>query len=553
VANPQYVYHMHKLSKTYPGGKQVLKDISLSFFPGAKIGVVGLNGAGKSTLLKIMAGELEDYVGEAWAATGVRVGYLSQEPELTADKDVLANAMEGVAEKKALVDRYNELAANYSDDTAEEMAKLQDEIEAQGLWDLDTQVEQALDALRCPPGDAEVSTLSGGEKRRVALTKLLLAKPDILLLDEPTNHLDAESVAWLERYLKQYAGCIMLVTHDRYFLDNITEWTLELDRGQGVPYKGNYSSWLEQKAKRLEVEKGQEEAKQRTLRRELEWIRSSPKARQAKSKARIQAYEQLAEEAGREQTGRAQIQIPAGPRLGGVVMEVEGLSKAFADRLLIDDLSFKLPPGGIVGVIGPNGAGKTTLFKMITGVERPDGGSIRLGDSVKLGYVDQSRDHLNDKKTVWEEVSNGLDIMKLGDKMEVNSRAYVSWFNFKGADQQKKVGLLSGGERNRVHLAKMLKEGGNLLLLDEPTNDLDTETLSALEAALEDFPGCAVIISHDRFFLDRMATHILAFEGDSHVEWFEGNFQDYETDKKRRLGDAAVEPHRIKFKRFERR
>ena len=553
MANPQYVYHMHKLSKTYPGGKQVLKDISLSFFPGAKIGVVGLNGAGKSTLLKIMAGELEDYVGEAWAATGVRVGYLSQEPELNADKDVLANAMEGVAEKKALVDRYNELAANYSDDTAEEMAKLQDEIEAQGLWDLDTQVEQALDALRCPPGDAEVSKMSGGEKRRVALTKLLLAKPDILLLDEPTNHLDAESVAWLERYLKQYAGCIMLVTHDRYFLDNITEWTLELDRGQGVPYKGNYSSWLEQKAKRLEVEKGQEEAKQRTLRRELEWIRSSPKARQAKSKARIQAYEQLAEEAGREQTGRAQIQIPAGPRLGGVVMEIEGLSKAFADRLLIDDLSFKLPPGGIVGVIGPNGAGKTTLFKMITGVERPDGGSIRLGDSVKLGYVDQSRDHLNDKKTVWEEVSNGLDIMKLGDKMEVNSRAYVSWFNFKGADQQKKVGLLSGGERNRVHLAKMLKEGGNLLLLDEPTNDLDTETLSALEAALEDFAGCAVIISHDRFFLDRMATHILAFEGNSHVEWFEGNFQDYEADKKRRLGDAAVEPHRIKFKRFERR
>ena len=553
MANPQYVYHMHKLSKTYPGGKQVLKDISLSFFPGAKIGVVGLNGAGKSTLLRIMAGELEDYVGEAWAATGVRVGYLSQEPELNADKDVLANAMEGVAEKKALVDRYNELAANYSDDTAEEMAKLQDEIEAQGLWDLDTQVEQALDALRCPPGDAEVSKLSGGEKRRVALTKLLLAKPDILLLDEPTNHLDAELVAWLERYLKQYVGCIMLVTHDRYFLDNITEWTLELDRGQGVPYKGNYSSWLEQKAKRLEVEKGQEEAKQRTLRRELDWIRSSPKARQAKSKARIQAYEQLAEEAGREQIGRAQIQIPTGPRLGGVVMEVEGLSKAFADRLLIDDLSFKLPPGGIVGVIGPNGAGKTTLFKMITGVEQPDGGSIRLGDSVKLGYVDQSRDHLNDKKTVWEEVSNGLDIMKLGDKMEVNSRAYVSWFNFKGPDQQKKVGLLSGGERNRVHLAKMLKEGGNLLLLDEPTNDLDTETLSALEAALEDFPGCAVIISHDRFFLDRMATHILAFEGNSHVEWFEGNFQDYEADKKRRLGDAAVEPHRIKFKRFERR
>ena len=553
MANPQYVYHMHKLSKTYPGGKQVLKDISLSFFPGAKIGVVGLNGAGKSTLLKIMAGDLEDYIGEAWAADGVRVGYLPQEPELDADQDVLANAMQGVAEKKALVDRYNELAANYSDDTAEEMAKLQDEIEAQGLWDLDAQVEQALDALRCPPGDADVSKLSGGEKRRVALTKLLLAKPDILLLDEPTNHLDAESVAWLERYLKGYAGCIMLVTHDRYFLDNITEWTLELDRGQGVPYKGNYSSWLEQKAKRLEVEKGQEEAKQRTLKRELEWIRSSPKARQAKSKARIQAYERLAEEAGREQAGRSQIQIPPGPRLGGTVMEVEGLSKAFGDRLLIDNLSFALPPGGIVGVIGPNGAGKTTLFKMITGADTADSGRIRLGDSVKLAYVDQSRDHLDNKKSVWEEVSNGLDIMKLGDRTEVNSRAYVSWFNFKGPDQQKKVGLLSGGERNRVHLAKMLKEGGNLLLLDEPTNDLDTETLSTLEAALEDFPGCAVIISHDRFFLDRMATHILAFEGNSHVEWFEGNFQDYEVDKKRRLGEAAVEPHRIKFKRFERR
>jgi len=553
VANPQHVYHMHKLSKTYPGGKQVLKDISLSFFPGAKIGVVGLNGSGKSTLLKIMAGELEDYIGEAWAADGVRVGYLPQEPELDATTDVLGNAMQGVAERKALVDRYNELAANYSDETAEEMAKLQDEIEAQGLWDLDTQVEQALDALRCPPGDAKVARLSGGEKRRVALTKLLLAKPDILLLDEPTNHLDAESVAWLERYLKEYAGCIMLVTHDRYFLDNITQWTLELDRGQGVPYKGNYSSWLEQKAKRLEVEKGQDEARQRTLKRELEWIRSSPKARQAKSKARIDAYDRLAEEAARQEVGKAQIQIPPGPRLGEVVVEIDGLSKAFGDRLLIDNLSFKLPPGGIVGVIGPNGAGKTTLFKMITGVEKPDGGAIRLGDSVELGYVDQSRDHLNDKKTVWEEVSAGLDIMKLGDKMEVNSRAYVSWFNFKGPDQQKKVGLLSGGERNRVHLAKMLKEGGNLLLLDEPTNDLDTETLSALEAALEDFAGCAVIISHDRFFLDRMATHILAFEGDSHVEWFEGNFADYEADKRRRLGDAAVEPHRIKFKRFERR
>ncbi|MDX2203942.1 MAG: energy-dependent translational throttle protein EttA [Hyphomicrobiaceae bacterium] len=552
MANPQYVYHMHKLSKTYPGGKQVLKDISLSFLPGAKIGVVGLNGAGKSTLLKIMSGTLKDYIGEAWAAEGVRVGYLPQEPELDPAKDVMGNAMEGVAEKKALVDRYNELAANYSDETAEEMAKLQDEIEAQGLWDLDAQVEQALDALRCPPGEAEVTNLSGGEKRRVALTKLLLSKPDILLLDEPTNHLDAESVAWLERYLKEYTGCVILVTHDRYFLDNITEWTLELDRGQGVPYKGNYSSWLEQKAKRLEVEKGQEEAKQRTLKRELEWIRSSPKARQAKSKARIQAYDKLAEEAGREETGKAQIQIPRGPRLGDLVVEVEGLSKAFGDRLLIDNLSFKLPPGGIVGVIGPNGAGKSTLFKMITGQEKPDAGSIRLGDTVKLGYVDQSRAHLNDKNTVWEEISDGLDIMKLGDKMEMPSRAYVGWFNFKGPDQQKKVGLLSGGERNRVHLAKMLKEGGNLLLLDEPTNDLDTETLSALEAALEDFAGCAVVISHDRFFLDRMATHILAFEGDSHVEWFEGNFADYEEDKKRRLGDAAVEPHRIKFKRFER-
>jgi ATP-binding cassette ChvD family protein len=552
MANPQYVYHMHRLSKTYPGGKQVLKDINLSFYPGAKIGVVGLNGAGKSTLLKIMAGQVEDFQGEAWPAEGIRLGYLPQEPQLDAAKDVLGNAMQGVAGKKALVDRYNEIAANYADDTADEMAGLQDEIDSQGLWDLDAQVEQALDALRCPPGDADVSQLSGGEKRRVALTKLLLAKPDILLLDEPTNHLDAESVAWLERYLKAYAGCIMLVTHDRYFLDNITEWTLELDRGQGVPYKGNYSSWLEQKAKRLEVEKGQEEAKQRTLRRELEWIRSSPKARQAKSKARIQAYDKLAEEAGREEVGKATIQIAPGPRLGGLVVEVDGLSKGFGDRLLIDNLSFKLPPGGIVGVIGPNGAGKTTLFRMITGQDKPDKGSIRLGDTVKLSYVDQSRDHLNDKKTVWEEISAGLDVMKLGDKKEVNSRAYVGWFNFKGPDQQKKVGLLSGGERNRVHLAKMLKEGGNLLLLDEPTNDLDTETLSALEAALEDFPGCAVIISHDRFFLDRIATHILAFEGDSHVEWFEGNFADYEEDKKRRLGDAAVEPHRIKFKRFER-
>ena len=551
MATPQYVYHMSNLSKSYPGGKRVLKDISLSFLPGAKIGVVGLNGSGKSTLLKIMAGQVTDFAGEAWAADGIKVGYLPQEPELDPEKDVLGNAMEGVGEKKELLDRYNELATNYSDETAEEMAKLQDAIDAQDLWDLDTQVEQALDALRCPPGDADVNKLSGGERRRVALTRLLLSKPDILMLDEPTNHLDAESVAWLERYLKEYTGCVILVTHDRYFLDNITEWTLELDRGQGVPYKGNYSSWLEQKAQRLEVEKGQDDARQRTLKRELEWIRASPKARQAKSKARITAYEKLVDAAGREHAGRAAIQIAPGPRLGGLVVEAEGLTKGFGDQLLIDDFSFKLPPGGIVGVIGPNGAGKTTLFKMFTGQEKPDAGTIRLGETVQLSYVDQSRDHLDDKKTVWEEISGGRDQLMVG-KREIPSRAYVGWFNFKGSDQQKKVGQLSGGERNRVHLAKLLKEGGNLLLLDEPTNDLDTETLSALEAALEDFPGCAVIISHDRFFLDRIATHILAFEGDSHVEWFEGNFADYEEDKKRRLGDAAVEPHRIKFKRFER-
>jgi ATP-binding cassette ChvD family protein len=552
AAAHQYVYHMHKLSKTYPGGKQVLKDISLSFLPGAKIGVVGLNGAGKSTLLKIMAGTVDDFLGEARPADGIKVGYLPQEPELDPTKDVLGNAMEGVAEKKAILDRYNEIAANYSEETADEMTALQDQIDALDLWDLDTQVEQALDALRCPPGDADVTKLSGGEKRRVALTRLLLSKPDILLLDEPTNHLDAESVAWLERYLKEYPGCVILVTHDRYFLDNITEWTLELDRGQGVPWKGNYSSWLEQKAKRAESEKAAEEGRQKQISRELEWIRSSPKARQAKSKARIAAYDKLVEEAGREEVGKASFSIAQGPRLGDMVIEAEGLSKAFGDRLLIDDLSFKLPPGGIVGVIGPNGAGKTTLFKMLTGAEKPDKGTIKLGPTVKLSYVDQSRAHLDDKKTVWEEISGGLDIMKFGDKREMSSRAYCGWFNFKGPDQQKKVGLLSGGERNRVHLAKMLKEGGNLLLLDEPTNDLDTETLGALEAALEDFPGCAVVISHDRFFLDRLATHILAFEGDSHVEWFEGNFEAYEEDKKRRLGDAAVEPHRIKFKRFER-
>ncbi len=552
MAVHKYVYHMHKLSKTYAGGKTVLKDISLSFLPGAKIGVVGLNGAGKSTLLKVMAGQIDDFVGEAEAADGIRVGYLAQEPQLDTTKTVLENAMEGVAEKKALLDRYNEIAANYTDETADEMAKLQDEIDSANLWDLDAQVEQALDALRCPPGDSGVEKLSGGEKRRVALTRLLLSKPDILLLDEPTNHLDAESVAWLEKFLKDYTGCVILVTHDRYFLDNITEWTLELDRGQGVPYKGNYSGWLEQKAKRLETEKGEEQTKSRALKRELEWIRSSPKARQAKSKARIQAYDKLAEEAARETVGAAGFQIAPGPRLGGNVIEAEGLQKAFGDRLLIDGLSFKLPPGGIVGVIGPNGAGKTTLFKMLTGAEQADGGSIKIGPTVKIGYVDQSRDHLSDQKTVWEEISGGMDMIKLGEKKEIPSRAYCGWFNFKGADQQKKVGLLSGGERNRVHLAKMLKEGGNLLLLDEPTNDLDTETLSALESALEDFPGCAVVISHDRFFLDRLATHILAFEGDSHVEWFEGNFADYEADKKRRLGEHSVDPHRIKFKKFTR-
>ena len=551
MATPQYVYHMHKLSKTYPGGKQVLNNVSLSFIPGAKIGVVGVNGSGKSTLLKIMAGTVEDFVGEAWAADGIKVGYLAQEPELDDDKTVLENAMEGVAEKKAMLDRFNELAMNYSDETADEMANLQDQIDAQDLWDLDTQVEQALDALRCPPGDGAVDNLSGGEKRRVALTRLLLSKPDIILLDEPTNHLDAESVAWLERFLIDYTGCVILVTHDRYFLDNITQWTLELDRGQGVPYEGNYSSWLEQKATRLEVEKGQEDSKQRALKRELEWIRSSPRARQAKSKARIDAYEQMAEEAGREEVTSAQIRIPPGPKLGGVVVEVDALDKGFEDRLLIDGLSFKLPPGGIVGVIGPNGAGKSTLFKMITGQEQPDNGTIRVGETVKLGYVDQSRDSLDSKKTVWDEISDGKDVIQLGNK-EIPSRAYTGWFNFRGSDQQKKVGMLSGGERNRVHLAKMLKQGANLILLDEPTNDLDVETLSALEAALEDFPGCAVVISHDRFFLDRLATHILAFEGDSHVEWFEGNFADYEEDKKRRLGDAAIEPHRIKFKRFER-
>jgi len=551
MAAYQYVYVMDRLSKTYPGGKQVLKDIRLSFLPGVKIGVVGLNGAGKSTLLRIMAGVDKEYTGEAWAAEGAKIGYLQQEPELDPALNVLGNVMEGAFEKKALVDRYNELAMNYSDETADEMARLQDIIDAQNLWDLDSQVEMAMDALRCPDPEADVTKLSGGERRRVALCRLLLAAPDLLLLDEPTNHLDAESIAWLQNYLKEYSGTVVMVTHDRYFLDNVTGWILELDRGSGIPYEGNYSSWLEQKEKRLEQEGRQEEAKQRTLSRELEWIRQSPKARQAKSKARISAYDELLAEAGKEQDGKAQIVIPAGPRLGGNVYEAEHISKGFGDKLLIDDLSFKLPPGGIVGVIGPNGAGKTTLFRMLTGQEKPDSGTLKIGETVTMGYVDQSRDTLDPNKNVWEEISGGTDIIELG-RTTMPSRAYVGSFNFKGSDQQKKVGLLSGGERNRVHLAKMLKSGANLLLLDEPTNDLDVETLRALEDALVAFAGCAVVISHDRWFLDRIATHMLAFEGDSHVEWFEGNYQDYEEDKKRRLGPAAEIPTRIKYKRFSR-
>ena len=551
MASYQYVYVMDQLSKTYPGGKQVLKDIRLSFFPGAKIGVVGVNGSGKSTLLKIMAGLDTEYSGEAWAAEGAKVGYLEQEPQLNSSKDVLGNVMEGVAEKLEKVERYNELAMNYSDETADEMASLQDELDSQNLWDLDSQVEQAMDALRCPPSDASVDNLSGGEKRRVALCKLLLSKPDMLLLDEPTNHLDAETVAWLQHYLSDYAGTVVLVTHDRYFLDQVTGWILELDRGSGFPYEGNYSSWLEQKHKRLEQEAREDASRQRTLSRELEWIQASPKARQAKSKARISAYEDLVNQKEREEVGRAQISIPAGPRLGGVVIEADNLTKGFDEKLLIDNLSFQLPPGGIVGVIGPNGAGKTTLFKMLTGVENPDDGNLKVGETVVMGYVDQSRDNLDDGKTVWEEISDGNDIIELGNG-EVNSRAYVGAFNFRGGDQQKKVGLLSGGERNRVHLAKMLRSGANLLLLDEPTNDLDVETLRALEEGLEDFPGCAVIISHDRWFLDRLATHILAFEGDSHVEWFEGSYSDYEVDRKARLGTDAEVPKRIKYKQFSR-
>jgi ATP-binding cassette ChvD family protein len=547
----QFIYHMQGLSKTYPGNRKVLENIHLSFYPDAKIGVLGVNGSGKSTLLRIMAGLDKEFTGEAWAAEGARVGYLPQEPELDPEKSVRENVMEGVAAQKAILDRYNELAVNYSEETADEMTQLQDEIEAKGLWDLDSKVDQAMDALRCPPDDAEVAQLSGGERRRVALCRLLLEQPELLLLDEPTNHLDAESVAWLEGHLRNYPGAILIVTHDRYFLDNVTGWILELDRSRGIPYQGNYSAWLEQKQKRLEQEGREEESRQRTLAREREWISASPRARQAKSKARYQRYEELLQQAADKSQQSAQIVIPVAERLGQNVIDFDHLAKGFGDNLLIDDLTFKLPPGGIVGVIGPNGAGKTTLFRMITAQEKPDKGTIKIGESVKLGYVDQSRDTLDGKKSVWEEISGGLDQLQLG-KREVNSRAYCSAFNFRGADQQKKVGALSGGERNRVHLAKMLKSGANLLLLDEPTNDLDVDTLRALEEALEDFAGCAVIISHDRWFLDRIATHILSFEGESHVEWFEGNFADYEEDKKRRLGIDSTIPHRIKYKKFRR-
>ncbi|HET6379116.1 MAG TPA: energy-dependent translational throttle protein EttA [Methylocella sp.] len=547
----QFIYHMRGLSKTYPGGKKVLENINLSFYPDAKIGVLGVNGAGKSTLLRIMAGIDKEYTGEGFVAEGARVGYLPQEPALDESLTVRGNVMLGVAAKQALLDRYNELAMNYSDETADEMTRLQDEIEAKGLWDLDAQVDQAMDALGCPPDDAPVAALSGGERRRVALCRLLLEQPDLLLLDEPTNHLDAETVAWLESHLRAYPGAILIVTHDRYFLDNVTGWILELDRGRGIPYEGNYTSWLKQKQQRLAQEGREEEARRRQLEAEAEWIAASPKARQAKSKARIQRYEELVAKQNEKAPSTAQIIIPAAERLGANVIEFSHVSKGFGDRLLIDDLSFKLPPGGIVGVIGPNGAGKTTLFRMIVGQEKPDKGTIAIGESVRLGYVDQSRDTLDGKKTVWEEISGGNEVLYLG-KREINARAYTSAFNFKGPDQQKKVGQLSGGERNRVHLAKILKSGANVLLLDEPTNDLDVDTLRALEEALADFAGCAVIISHDRFFLDRIATHMLAFEGDSHVEWFEGNFADYEEDKKRRLGLDSIIPHRLKYKKFAR-
>mgnify|MGYP002718324360 FL=1 len=546
----QFIYHMSDLTKAY-GNKKVLENIHLSFYPDAKIGILGPNGAGKSTLLKIMAGVDKDYTGEAWAAEGATVGYLPQEPKLDESKTVFENVMEGVADKKAILDRYNELMMNYSDETADEGARLQDEIDAQNLWDLENQVEMAMDALRCPPGDAAVGPLSGGEKRRVALCKLLLSKPDILLLDEPTNHLDAETIAWLEKHLREYTGSVLMITHDRYFLDNVTGWILELDRGRGVPYEGNYSVYLEKKTKRMAQEGREQDARMRAISREREWIQQGAKARQTKSKARIQAYHELVEAAENRRPADGKIVIPASERLGNKVIEVENLTKGYGDRVLIENLSFKLPAGGIVGIIGPNGAGKSTLFKMITGQEKPDSGSITIGETVDLGYVDQSRDHLDGNKNVWEEISGGVDIMKLG-KFEMNSRAYVGNFNFKGPDQQQKVGTLSGGQRNRVHLAKMLKTGGNVILLDEPTNDLDTETLAALEDALEEYAGCAVVISHDRMFLDRLATHILAYEGDSHWEWFEGNFEDYEQDKIRRLGPESVNPKRPTYKRLTR-
>jgi len=551
MSSNKYVYFMEGVSKTYPGGKKCFENIHLSFLPGVKIGVVGVNGTGKSTLMRIMAGMDKEFTGEAWAAKGSTVGYLPQEPKLDETLNVRENVMLAVAAQKAILDKYNELAMNYSEETADEMGKLQDEIDAQDLWNLDANIDIAMEALRCPPDDADVKTLSGGEARRVALCKLLLEKPDMLLLDEPTNHLDAETIAWLQNHLMDYKGTILIVTHDRYFLDSITSWILELDRGRGIPYEGNYSAWVEQKAKRMAHEAREDKSKTKTLQRELEWMRRGQKARQAKQKARINSYNELAGQSELDKIGKAQIIIPNGPRLGNKAIDVEGISKAYGDNLLIDNLSFSLPPGGIVGVIGPNGAGKSTLFRMLTGQEQPDSGTIEFGDTVKMSYVDQSRDALDDKKTVWDEISGGQDIIMLGDA-EMNSRAYCSSFNFKGGDQQKPLGLLSGGERNRVHMAKLLKDGGNILLLDEPTNDLDVETLSALEAAISDFAGCAVVISHDRFFLDRICTHMLAFEGDSHVEWFEGNFEDYEEDKKRRLGPDACKPTRVKYKKFTR-
>ncbi|MGB0397187.1 MAG: energy-dependent translational throttle protein EttA [Candidatus Puniceispirillaceae bacterium] len=559
MASTQYVYTMHKLGKAWPGGKEVLKDISLSFLPGAKIGVLGLNGAGKSTLLKIMAGIETDFSGEAWPADGIKIGYLAQEPELDPSLDVAGNVLAGMGKAKELVDRFNEVSARFAEELTDdemndliaEQAELQEQIDAMDGWDLERKAEIAMDALRVPDGRADVSVLSGGERRRVALCKLLLSAPDMLLLDEPTNHLDAESVAWLQRFLHDFPGTVVTITHDRYFLDEVAGWILELDRGAGIPYQGNYSGWLEQKQKRLEQEGKAEDSRVKSLSRELEWVRSAPKARQSKSKARLSAYEKLLEQDKEARNETTKISIPAGPRLGDIVIEADKLEKGFGDKLLIEDLSFRLPPGGIVGVIGPNGAGKSTLFKMLTSQEAPDSGAMRLGDTVKLGYVDQSRDTLADGKTVWEEISDGLDELQLGNRT-IPSRAYVSLFNFKGSDQQKRVGQLSGGERNRVHLAKMLKSGANVLLLDEPTNDLDVDTLRALEEALLEFAGCAVVISHDRWFLDRIATHILAFEGNSHVEWFEGNYQAYEEDKKRRLGAEASQPTRIRYKPISR-